>query len=121
MLFYAKDCTGSAAALQQGAPRTSINRPMQDWTADQTFDSRSEPLVFVRDMASVLALLDNCAVQLWESKSQTHKLPTNPIPSLADDPAMLVDAKDCSAKTEPQWVATLKTMRLRTKELVSRV
>lgn len=70
---------------------------MQDWTADQTFDSRSEPLVFVRDMASVLALLDNCAVQLWESKSQTHKLPTNPIPSLADDPAMLVDAKDCSA------------------------
>ena len=71
---------------------------MQDWTADQTFDSRSEPLVFVCDMASVLALLDKCAVQLWESKSQTHKLPTNPIPSLAGDPAMLVDAKDCSAK-----------------------
>lgn len=70
---------------------------MQDRTAGQTFDSRSEPLVFVRDMASVLALLNNCAVQLWESKSQTHKLPTNPNPSLADDPAMLVDAKDCSA------------------------
>ena len=73
---------------------------MQDSTADQTFDSRSEPLVFVRDMASVLALLNNCAVKLWESKSQGQKLLTNPIPSLADGPAMLVDAKDCSASRQ---------------------
>jgi hypothetical protein len=53
-----------------------------------------ESLVSGYDNVSMPALLNNCAVRLWESKSQTHKLPMNPNPSLADDS---VDAKDCSA------------------------